>query len=381
MKKTALALLIITLLATIAFAAVSDAEQEKPCKNALITLDFTGAYDCYRDLGDKRLVQATNALGTGDYNKAITLGNDAIRLKSGFGLCTKYFMCGGAAHASTLVSVAYEKKGQKGQASSYAKRAITYAKNSGQCEGSAIDEEANAFCAIQYYTSVASKYREAKLFNAPAECKLLMGSTNPDHLDVVFVGSNFANDTPFNDYVDKTYRGLFTVQPFARNSGKFNIWRLDTRQDLSCVTKEPRIFECDRNKITAAASTCPNDVIVVVVNNNEWRGAGFKNENLVYLGMGVPTDAFVHELGHAFAGLDDEYLYEGTDPYQPEESPNCDTVAVCPKFAGTSTAECKNGCGFANRYRSIDTGMMRILGHPFGPFDEKIIEQKLSRYK
>lgn len=381
MKRAAALLTIILIFATATLAAVSDAEQEKPCRNALITLDFTGAYDCYRDLGDKRLVQATNALGTGDYNKAITLGNDAIRLKSGFGLCTKYFMCGGAAHAATLVSVAYEKKGQKGQAESYAKRAITYAKDSGQCEYTASDEEANAFCAIQYYTGVASKYRKAKLFNAPPECKLLMGNTNPDHLDIVFVGSNFANDTPFNDYVEKTYRALFAVQPFGRNSGKFNVWRLDTRQDLSCVTKEPRIFECDREKITNAANTCPHDVTVVVVNNNEWRGAGFKNENLVYLGMGVPADAFVHELGHAFAGLDDEYMYGGTDPYQPEQSPNCDTVATCPKFTGTPGTECKAECGFANRYRSIDTGMMRILGHPFGPFDEKIIEQELGAYK
>lgn len=375
------AFLIFLLIIPLALAAVSDEEQEKPCKNALITLQFFDAYDCYRDLGDKRLVQATNALGTGDYAKAIELGKEAIRLKSGFGLCTRYFMCGAAAHSATLVSVAYEKTGNKGQAESYAKRAITYAKDSGQCEGTASDAEANAFCAIQYYTSVASKYRETKLFNAPPECKLLHGNTNPDHLDVVFVGSNFANDAPFNEYVDKTYRGLFSVQPFGRNSGKFNIWRLDTRQDLSCVTKEPRIFECDRAKITAAASTCPNDVTVVVVNNNEWRGAGFKNENLVYLGMGVPTDAFVHELGHAFAGLDDEYLYAGTDPYTPEESPNCDTVNTCSKFTSTPGAECKPECGFANRYRSIDTGMMRILGNPFGKYDEKIIEQKLARYK
>src|SRR3989344_198681 len=360
------------------FAAQDD---ESVCKKAMLKLDFMGAYDCYRDIGDKRLAQATNALGTGDTAKAIELGKDAIRLKAGFGLCFKYYMCGAAAHAATLVSVAYEKTGSKGQAEAYAKRAIMYAKNSGQCEGSAVDEEANAFCALQYYISASSAYRETKLFNAPAECKLLHGNTNPDHLDVVFIGSNFPNDAPFNEYVDKAYRGLLSMQPFARNAHKFNIWRLDTRQDLSCVTEEPRLFSCDRSKITRTASTCPNDVTVVVVNNNEWRGAGFMNENLLYLGMGVPTSAFVHELGHAFAGLDDEYMYSGTDPYTPGSSLNCDTVNTCPKFTSVPGTQCKQECGFANRYRRIDVGMMRVLGNPFGIFDEKIIEQKLSRYK
>lgn len=373
--------ILLIFLLTLPIALAETQDDESVCKKAMLRLDFMDAYDCYRDIGDKRLMQAANALGTGDYAKAKQLGNDAIRLKAGFGLCFKYYMCGGAAHAATLVSVAHEKTGSQGQAESYAKRAISYAKNSGQCEGTAGDADANNMCAMMYYVGVASKYRELKLFNAPNECKLLYGDTNPDHLDIVFVGSGFANDAPFNEYTDKTYRALLTIQPFARNAQKFNIWRLDQRHDLSCVTAEPRIFNCDRNKITRAASTCPNDVTVVVVNNNEWRGAGYMNENLVYLGMGVPTDAFIHELGHAFIGLDDEYLYAATDPYAPAASLNCDTVNTCPKFAGTPGTECKTECGFTNRYRSIDTGMMRVLGNPFGKFNEKIIEEKLSRYK
>ncbi len=383
--------LIILLLVSVAYAVDpaglsggANPDEERNCKAALLTLDFADAYSCYKEVGDHRVVQAQNKFVLGEYAEARSLGRDAIRLKSGFGLCFSYHMCGAAAHAAAIVAVAAEKSGDDSARDAYITKIFNYAKGSGQCEG--LDEKATNLCALMYTMSELEGLRKGGgVVREEGSCKLIQGTGKPSNLDILYMGSGFANLTQFHESVVASSSVLLGTAPFSVQKSRINVWELSERTSFDCVTAEPRLFKCnDANQIAESRKKCLNDHVVIVVKSNEWRGAGGEFTTISSW-TGMDKTVVIHELGHSFGKLHDEYVYGAGDGFTPQNlgmdaSPNCDPSSACPKFTALGGNVCLQKCSFNNYYRSIDNGLMSTLGQPFGAVDEKILTLKLAEY-
>lgn len=121
---------------------------------------------------------------------------------------------------------------------------------------------------------------------------------------------------------------IFTVKPYSDYKNKFNIYAIESPSDESGVTVPGRnvyintnagssfyTFNMDRYmtsqntfEVYNIAANVPYDIIFLLVNSSRYGGGGFFNhfgESTVdnYLSEIVT----IHELGHTFAGLADEY--------------------------------------------------------------------------
>lgn len=173
----------------------------------------------------------------------------------------------------------------------------------------------------------------------------------PRHkVDLVIVGEGYSQ-TDQKKFIEdlEYYTGLFfTVEPYKSHSKDFNITGICSVSNESGVD-EPRqgvykntalngsynIFDTDRylliqdNKtLRNIAAQVPYDLILIMVNRARYGGGGIYRWQSVYT-AGAPRGdyVFLHEFGHAFAGLADEYYtsevsYEdfypsGVEPLEP----------------------------------------------------------------
>ncbi len=128
----------------------------------------------------------------------------------------------------------------------------------------------------------------------------------------------------------KYYTDLFfSVEPYKSHSKLFNVSGVFSASEES-GTDEPRqgiyrntkfnssfnAFDLDRyclaedNKTIRDAAACvPYDAILIMVNRNRYGGGGIYNWQTVFnTGSQWRDYVFLHEFGHAFAGLGDEYF-------------------------------------------------------------------------
>jgi hypothetical protein len=149
-------------------------------------------------------------------------------------------------------------------------------------------------------------------------------------VDLVFIAEGYTADErdKFKSDVDKYTNYLFEFEPYKHNKTKFNIYGI-MRPSPESAMDEPRqgifkktilnssfnAFGTDRYLLTdegikmrEIASQVPYDAIVVLVNSKRYGGGGIFND---YCITTVDNQAskmvFVHEFGHSFAGLADEY--------------------------------------------------------------------------
>lgn len=124
-------------------------------------------------------------------------------------------------------------------------------------------------------------------------------------------------------------RIFFSVEPYKSRKKDFNISGVFSASDES-GTDEPRqgiykktrlsssfnYFDLDRyclvddNKsIRDVASNVPYDAIVIMINRERYGGGGIYNWQTVFTARSDRSDyVFLHEFGHSFAGLADEYF-------------------------------------------------------------------------
>ena len=130
---------------------------------------------------------------------------------------------------------------------------------------------------------------------------------------------------------------LFAVSPFKERRQDFNVWAVDAPSDQSGVSRpsdgihhrtavsatydafgsERYVLTFDNKKMREVAAAAPYEFIEIVVNDRKYGGGGIHN-----LYATVAADSawapylFVHEFGHHFAGLADEY-YTSPVSYEP----------------------------------------------------------------
>jgi hypothetical protein len=215
-----------------------------------------------------------------------------------------------------------------------------YQKNTGQVEvyydsleeGKLVGGKAEF--ALPSVQSFQSTVETSSLWNY--ETIINNGPSN-NRVDLVFIGDGFAlsEQNKYKQNVNNILGGYFTQAPLAAYINFFNVHRVDIISSDSGVD-EPDIgiyrntaldmtYNCngitrllciDTVKAWSAAGTAPGaDQIIALANSTRYGGAGYSSLVTAASENSSSTEIILHELGHSFGGLADEYDGDGTKTY------------------------------------------------------------------
>jgi len=174
-------------------------------------------------------------------------------------------------------------------------------------------------------------------YNFPV-IEVLKNGDPADHIDIVFLAEGYLADQMdlFLEDVNRFYNYLFTVDPFMSNIGKFNIWAVQSvsadegpdipgdgiwkntilNTNFYTFNSERYLMTYDFRTVCDVAANVPYDQIFILVNSEKYGGGGVYNNYCVCSSRGRSSEVvMVHEFGHGFAGLGDEY-YSSSVAYE-----------------------------------------------------------------
>lgn len=244
---------------------------------------------------------------------------------------------------------------------------------------------------------------------------LIQKGTTASKIDVVFVGEGFADTREFDALVREVYaEGFEKFSPFREHTSVFNIWTVRgedlvaTPADTSCASLKQQDF------INAVRLHNPFADKVVFVSKKVFRSCAYINGDSfnsfgdaladsvideITPGQALAT-LFMHEFGHSFGGLADEYVESGK-PSIPR-IPNClgtfhPTPLSWTESEGTkhssftlvgtveTLSEERQGCSYvAENRRPTPHSIMRFHfggGNPFGPVNEERILTRILPFE
>ncbi|MBI4173428.1 MAG: hypothetical protein HY519_01795 [Candidatus Aenigmarchaeota archaeon] len=214
-------------------------------------------------------------------------------------------------------------------------------------------------------------------------CLTLRDSGRPaDKLDVLFLGDGYANNQEkFLQDARTHYAKLMATEPFKSQANKINVHAAKEQKPLGCYygcAGIDRLLCCDTSKVEQAASQCPGDSKIVLVNNPKYGGSG----GTITISYSADPTVMIHEFGHSFGKLMDEYtseaIYWQGKPLQ--QGRNCD-VAGCPQWSSLAGASCIPGCTSPNWYRAKQSNSIMLdKSGDFNPVGERVISALLDNY-
>ena len=167
-----------------------------------------------------------------------------------------------------------------------------------------------------------------------------------EKVDLLVIGDGYtASEVPkFRADATRLVDALFEEEPFRSRRADFNVWGLDLPSAESGVSRpragqfrrtpvsaEYNIFDSERYVLTYdnralrdVASAAPYEFLEILVNEDQYGGGGIFNfQATAAADTGFAEYVFIHEFGHHFAGLADEYYtsdvaYETGGAYHPE---------------------------------------------------------------
>jgi hypothetical protein len=183
-----------------------------------------------------------------------------------------------------------------------------------------------------------------------AKAWVVMKNGEPrDKVDLLLMGDGYtaAEMDKWHQDARRLTGLLFAASPFKERKNDFNVWAVDTPAEESGVARpsdgvyrrsplrasydafgsERYVLAFDNKRIREAAAAAPYECIEIVVNDRKYGGGGIFNLYATVAADNAFTPyIFIHEFGHHFAGLADEYYtsavaYEGSsdrpEPWEP----------------------------------------------------------------
>lgn len=255
--------------------------------------------------------------------------------------------------------------------------------------------------------------------------EILSNGDSSNKADLVFLAEGYTEDEmdKFEADAKRFTKTLFDTPPFGKYKADFNVWAVcvpsqESGMDVSGdgVWKNTALnsgyytFGIDRyltsqdlKPIRDAVWDVPCDAIFILVNSDTYGGGGMYNFYAMSTANNELTSVvFVHEFGHSFAGLADEYFQSEVAyndfynlKYEPWE-PNITTLVdfdkkwkdLLPKNTPIPTplddkfkdkTGVFEGGGYLSKgiYRPMDNCMMRNY-HPFCPACQRGITQMIN---
>lgn len=144
-------------------------------------------------------------------------------------------------------------------------------------------------------------------------------------LDIVFIPEDYTPNGMgiFRDTVETYYKSLLSVEPFLEFKDWINVWRVDTTADFQSQRSPTmdRRLTVNYTKVTQFVTSLgnfdlnhnyPDDLVIALVNSSVYGGSGESDIVVSYTGA-YGKQVMMHELGHSFGQLGDEYIVYDTD--------------------------------------------------------------------
>ncbi len=239
---------------------------------------------------------------------------------------------------------------------------------------------------------------------------ILSNGPPTNRIDIVLVGDGYRTQdlATYASHCSSLVNNFFLQPPLSNYKTFFNVHRVDVVSVDQGVDNDPtqgvlkntaldmgfwcngveRALCVNVNKaITEAGSAPQRDQVLALANSSKYGGVGYPSNNLGTLAAanGAALEIALHEFGHSFAKLADEYDYGGPTTYgggEPTQK-NISTLAAAPmgstqskwwRWLGTGGVSTFEGAGYSQfgLFRPTSDSKMRNLGRPF---EEVNIEQ------
>jgi hypothetical protein len=166
---------------------------------------------------------------------------------------------------------------------------------------------------------------------APGKVWAVMENGPPrDKVDLLLLGDGYtaAEMDKWHADAKRLTEILFAASPFKERRSDFNVWAIDTPAAESGVSRplegirrrspigaqydafgsERYVLVFDNKRMRDVAAAAPYEAVEVIVNGRKYGGGGIFNAQATVASDNAYTPyVFVHEFGHHFAGLADEY--------------------------------------------------------------------------
>lgn len=198
-----------------------------------------------------------------------------------------------------------------------------------------------------------------KVLSPDIGCNTIKES-NRDGVNIVY----FADERIAEEYTEY----FLEQEPFNEHKEKFNFYQIDEKPE--CELYQGIALLCNSRENIKKSSACPNDYIVIIKDQPpNIRSSAYMN--IMSLNSNHPKSVFIHEFGHAFVNLADEYVPANL----PRGSENCKED---PKYF-IEGSDYYQGCSKQDYYRSIKNGVMRTLSsNKYGNYNSQLIEEKIK---
>jgi hypothetical protein len=174
---------------------------------------------------------------------------------------------------------------------------------------------------------------------APAQpIPIRVSGPSPQKVDLLILGDGYTRGEmkKFEQTAKRLADYLFTVSPFRERAADFNVWALAVPTQESGVSRpstgthhasalntrydifgsERYVLTTDNRALRDIAQHAPYEFIEILVNNDTYGGGGIYGQfSTAAANNDWANYLFVHEFGHHFAGLADEY-YTSPVAYQ-----------------------------------------------------------------
>ena len=213
-------------------------------------------------------------------------------------------------------------------------------------------------------------------------CEIIKTSKQKESIDFVILSQGYENYNEFKQDAEKIISGsnsITEIEPFKSNQDQLSFTIINTTENLGCEINCQNIQGlvcCNDKKVIEQASQCNYDHIFILINSNQACGSASTYAKVCV----KDSDAnlvLIHELGHSFADLADEYVYEDYDIGE-INNVNC-APKGCEKWQDI-TNNCIPGCTYENLYRSSPTSIMYKLVPFFNDVSKNHIQNLINNH-
>jgi len=226
---------------------------------------------------------------------------------------------------------------------------------------------------------------------------IMINGDQDSRVNIVFLGDGYTQEE-MNDYIDdvgEVVEGLFSAVPYSNYINHFNVFAIEVPSNESGTDHPGTAYDCggDAGNVfyadtyfnstfdyygihrllvplnTSAAydvlidNTPQWDIVFLMVNTTIYGGSG--GAFATFSRNEASTEIAVHELGHSFAGLADEYWYSGWETANMTQESNPLLNKWNPWLYDNNIGIYQYEDPGYNWYRPHQNCKMRYLGPPF----------------